>query len=93
MEKTIQKIEKNGIYAIYGHADGIAKKGYAIVVLKIENDSVEGIRVGMDRPTNFKMSKDEFYKDMDENTLLFVEVLPKFVIKEMKGIYKINLKS
>ena len=88
----LAQIKKNAIYAVYGNSK-IVEKGMALVVLDISEDDVHGLGVGIITPKNFKINKEQFLNEIEKGTYLFVEVLPKFVVKEMKGIYKNNLKN
>lgn len=84
------KIEKNGIYA---YTEQIKEKGLAIAVLDHNTEKVEGLRMLLDKAENFSMSYDAFCIECDKGFLAFVEILPKFVIKDLKKIYAANLKK
>lgn len=89
MQKSISKIERNGMY---GYVKNFQENGVGLVVINI-GDDIKGIRLKMDGNENFNMSKDDFYKLMDTNAIQFIEILPKFVIKELQDAYLNNLKK
>jgi hypothetical protein len=81
-------IKKNAIYA---YATEIKEKGLALVVLDINKDDISGIRLLLSGNENFIMKESILLNEIDAQNLLYMETLPKFVIKELKQTYKKNL--
>jgi hypothetical protein len=90
MSKSIVKIEKNGMY---GFRKNLEQHGVSLVVLEIEGEEVRGMRLLLKGNENFVMKKDAIYSLIDRDMLRFIEILPGFVIKDVKKGYLNNLKN
>lgn len=90
MQKSISKIEKNGMY---GFRKNLEECGVSLIVLDIDGDDVKGLRLLLNGNRNFSMPKDTFYGMLDSDTLRFIEILPGFVVKDVKKGYQNNLKN
>lgn len=83
--------EKNSIYA---YTKNINDKGLALAVLDIDSKDVVGVQLLLnDTAKNFSITYNNFCEDQEKDILVFVEKLPKFVVKDLKKIYKANLKK
>lgn len=90
MQKSIPKIEKNGMY---GFRKNLEQNGVSLVVLEIEDEEVRGMNLLLNGNRNFTATKDQLFSLLDSDVLRFIEILPGFVIKDVKKGYLNNLNN
>lgn len=69
-------------YGFYAYVKGL-EKGLGIVVLDI-GKNITGAKLHVGKTESFSIPKESFETLLAYNTLEFVEIVPKFVWKEMK---------
>lgn len=67
--------------------------GISLVVLEETKTEYKGIKIFMDKTENFCISKDAFNDDIKSKKIVFIEKLPKFVLKELQSAYRKGLPS
>lgn len=73
------------IHGFYAYIKGL-EKGLGLVVFSI-GDTVDGVKLGIGKTEKFTMKRDEFDALLAYDAIEFVEVLPKFVWKDLRKTY------
>lgn len=79
------------LYAIYSYVKDF-QEGLSLIVLQ-DTPKVEGVKLLLSGNCNFSMDKSHFLALLDSGAIVFMEQLPKFVIKDMKTIFNNNLQK
>lgn len=69
-------------YGFYAYIKGL-EKGLGLVVFDI-GKNITGVKLCVGKSEHFSIPKESFETLLAYNTLEFVEIVPKFVWKEMK---------
>lgn len=79
------------LYASYSYVKDF-QDGLSLIVLK-DTPKVEGVKLLLNGNCNFSIDKSDFLAMLDSESIVFMEQLPKFVIKDMKNIFINNLQK
>jgi len=68
----------------------LSERGLSIVILTETDDIVEGVKLFANGNANFSLTKKELSDLISTKELVFIEKLPKFVVKVMQETHKNN---